>query len=50
VLERHGVAEAAAFEMLRGQSRESNRRVIDLATAVVDGHVLLSREPRAVPG
>jgi AmiR/NasT family two-component response regulator len=50
LMERHAVDEAAAFEMLRGQSRESNRRVIDLATAVVDGHVLLSREPRAVPG
>jgi AmiR/NasT family two-component response regulator len=50
LMERHAVDEAAAFEMLRGQSRESNRRVIDLATAVDDGHVLLSRAPRAVPG
>lgn len=41
LMERHAVDEAAAFEMLRKQSRTSNRRVIDLAGAVVDGHVLL---------
>jgi AmiR/NasT family two-component response regulator len=41
LMERHGIDEAAAFEMLRSQSRTSNRKVIDLAGAVVDGHVLL---------
>ena len=41
LMERHGVDERAAFEMLRQQARRSNRRVIALALAVVDGHALL---------
>jgi len=35
-----------AFEMLREQSRVDNRKLIDLATAVVDGHRLLPRDPQ----
>jgi response regulator NasT len=46
LMERHGVDETAAFEMLREQSRSDNRRLIDLAAAVVDGHRLLPRDPR----
>ncbi len=41
LMERHGVDERAAFELLRGQARKSNRRVLDLALAVIDGHALL---------
>jgi response regulator NasT len=41
LMERHGVDERAAFELLRRQARRSNRRVIDLALAVTDGHALL---------
>jgi AmiR/NasT family two-component response regulator len=41
LMERHGVDERQAFELLRQQSRRSNRRVIDLAHAVGDGHALL---------
>ena len=40
-MERHGVDERQAFELLRQQARSSNRRVIELAHAVVDGHALL---------
>jgi AmiR/NasT family two-component response regulator len=47
LMERHGIDEASAFEMLREQSRVDNRKLIDLATAVVDGHRLLPREPLA---
>jgi AmiR/NasT family two-component response regulator len=47
LMERHSVDEATAFEMLRDQSRGSNRKLIDVATAVVDGHRLLPREPAA---
>jgi AmiR/NasT family two-component response regulator len=47
LMERHGIDEASAFEMLREQSRVDNRKLIDLATAVVDGHRLLPREPQA---
>ncbi|CAN5129831.1 response regulator [soil metagenome] len=41
LMERHGVGERAAFELIREQARGSNRRVIDLAHAVADGHSLL---------
>jgi AmiR/NasT family two-component response regulator len=46
LMERHSITEAAAFEMIRENSRANNRKVIDLASAVVDGHVLLPRQPR----
>jgi AmiR/NasT family two-component response regulator len=46
-MERHGIDEASAFEMLRQQARIDNRKLIDLATAVVDSHRLLPREPQA---
>lgn len=41
LMERHGVDERAAFELLRRHSRKTNRRVIELAHAVTDGHALL---------
>jgi AmiR/NasT family two-component response regulator len=47
LMERHSVDESTAFEMLRDQSRASNRKLIDVATAVVDGHRLLPKEPAA---
>ena len=45
LMERHSVNEDAAFNMLRDRSRGDNRRVIDLAVAVVDGHLLLPKRP-----
>jgi AmiR/NasT family two-component response regulator len=47
LMERHSVDEARAFEMLRDQSRSANRKLVDIATAVVDGHRLLPKEPSA---
>jgi AmiR/NasT family two-component response regulator len=47
LMERHGIDEARAFEMLREQARASNRKVLELAAAVVDGHRLLPKQPRA---
>jgi response regulator NasT len=47
LMERHAIDDAAAFEMLRESSRVENRKIIDLATAVVDGHRLLPKQPRA---
>jgi response regulator NasT len=41
IMERHGVDDRRAFELLREQARRSNRRVADLAGAVLDGHALL---------
>jgi hypothetical protein len=40
-----GSAEAAAIEMLRDQSRSLNRKLVDVASAVVDGHPLLPKQP-----
>jgi AmiR/NasT family two-component response regulator len=45
LMERHAIDGTRAFEMLREQSRIDNRKLIDLATAVVDGHRLLPRQP-----
>jgi response regulator NasT len=45
LMERHAIDEASAFQMLRERSRIDNRKLIDLAAAVVDGHVLLPKQP-----
>jgi AmiR/NasT family two-component response regulator len=44
LMERHDLDEDAAYELLRERSRTHNRKLIDLATAVVDGHRLLPKE------
>jgi response regulator NasT len=44
LMERHSVDEDGAFELLRAQARSSNRKLVDIATAVVDGHSLLPKE------
>jgi AmiR/NasT family two-component response regulator len=49
LMERHSIDGQAAFEMLRERSRDDNRKLIDLAGAVVDGHRLLPRKPDAQP-
>jgi AmiR/NasT family two-component response regulator len=43
LMERHSVDEQAAFTMLRDHSRSVNRRLVDVAAAVVDGHALLPK-------
>src|SRR6204780_4861448 len=50
LMERHSIDEDSAFEMLRERSRIDNRKLIDLAAAVVDGHSLLPKEPQAPSG
>src|SRR3954447_5261082 len=47
LMERHSVDDAAAFEMLRNQSPDANRKLGDVAAAVVDGHRLLPKHPHA---
>ncbi|MEA2329902.1 MAG: two-component system, response regulator PdtaR [Thermoleophilaceae bacterium] len=44
LMERHSVDEAAAFAMLRDHARTANRKLIDIAGAVVDGHPLLPKQ------
>jgi AmiR/NasT family two-component response regulator len=45
LMERHSVDETAAFAMLRDQARSANRKLVDVASAVVDGHRLLPKQP-----
>ena len=49
LMERHSVDETAAFDMLRAQARTTNRKLVDIADAVVDGHLLLPKRPIAPP-
>ena len=46
LMERHSIDEASAFAMLRDRSRIDNRKLVDLAAAVVDGHRLLPKRPQ----
>jgi AmiR/NasT family two-component response regulator len=46
LMERHGVPERDAFQLLREHARSGSRRVVDIAQAVVDGHALLPRHPQ----
>jgi AmiR/NasT family two-component response regulator len=41
LMERHGLDEQEAFTMLRDRARRTNRKMVDLADAVVAGHLLL---------
>ena len=45
LMERHSIDEPAAFEMLRDHARSMNRKLVDVASAVVDGHRLLPKQP-----
>jgi response regulator NasT len=49
LMERHAIDEDGAFEMLREHARVTNRKLVDLAAAVVDGHRLLPRQPSVRP-
>jgi two-component system, response regulator / RNA-binding antiterminator len=44
LMERHTVDEDEAFTMLRDHARATNRKLVDIAGAVVDGHALLPKE------
>jgi response regulator NasT len=44
LMERHSVGETAAFDMLRDHARTTNRKLVDIASAVVDGHPLLPKQ------
>ncbi len=45
LMERHGVGEREAFELLRDHSRATGRRVVEVAQSVLDGHALLPKRP-----
>jgi len=41
LMERHGIGDRPAFERIRAHARSSNRRVTEVAEAVISGHMLL---------
>jgi response regulator NasT len=43
LMERHGVDEREAFELLREHARSGSQRVLDVSQAVIGGHALLPR-------
>ncbi|QEC50012.1 ANTAR domain-containing protein [Baekduia soli] len=47
LMERHGLSDRTAFERLRTHARSRNRTVIDVASAVTEGHGLLGDSARA---
>jgi response regulator NasT len=47
LMERHAIDEHAAFEMLRAQSRRTGRKLVDVAEAIVDSHLMLPGQPSA---
>jgi AmiR/NasT family two-component response regulator len=47
LMERHSIDEPAAFELLREHARSTNRKLVDVASAVVDGHRLLPKQPHS---
>jgi response regulator NasT len=48
LMARRGISADRAFEMLRDRSQQSGRKLSDIATAVVESHLLLL--PRVPPG
>jgi AmiR/NasT family two-component response regulator len=46
LMERHGVDEQRAFELLRAQSRNTGRKLVEVAASVVEGHLLLPARAR----
>ena len=47
LMERHSIDEPAAFELLRAHARATNRKLVDIASAVIDGHRLLPKKPHS---
>jgi AmiR/NasT family two-component response regulator len=43
LMERHSLDDREAFEMLRSHARANNRKLVDVARAVAEGHLLLPR-------
>ena len=49
LMERHQIDEKAAFEILRAHSRQTGRKLVDVAEAVVDSHMMLPAMPGSDP-
>jgi len=49
LMERHQIDEGQAFEMIRAHARRMGRRAVEVAEAVVDGHLLLPPQASTPP-
>jgi two-component system, response regulator / RNA-binding antiterminator len=49
LMERHKIDEKEAFEMLRDHSRQTGRKLVDVAEAVVDSYLMLPAMPASDP-
>jgi hypothetical protein len=47
---RHAIAQEAALEMLRSHSQHNGRKLIDVAEAIVESHLLLLPSLPQAPG
>jgi AmiR/NasT family two-component response regulator len=47
LMARHGIDEENAFELLRGHSQQGGRKLADVASAIVESHLLLGALPSA---
>jgi AmiR/NasT family two-component response regulator len=50
LMERYGIDEREAFELLRSHSRRTGRKLIDVAEAVSTSHLLLAAQPAPASG
>jgi AmiR/NasT family two-component response regulator len=44
LMERHSLGDREAFELLRSHARANNRKLVEVAGSVADGHLLLPRQ------
>jgi AmiR/NasT family two-component response regulator len=49
LMERHGLDEQHAFELLRGEARRTNRKIVDVAESVLASHRLLPGRSETAP-
>ena len=50
LMARHGITAERAFEMLRDHSQHNGHKVVDVAQAIVESHLLLAPPTPAAPG
>jgi AmiR/NasT family two-component response regulator len=50
LMERHGIDERTAFELLRSHSRRTGRKLVDVSEAVATSHLLLATPGTAASG
>jgi AmiR/NasT family two-component response regulator len=49
LMERHGLDEQHAFELLRGEARRTNRKIVDVAESILASHRLLPGRGEPAP-